>query len=411
MRGLVPLAAACLVASPLAYGNDPKIDCRLLKIDEGVSWVSGYWGYNAPKLVHDGQTYFTLGSWGGDQSTSRGVIYRLDDDVWRRGYEWEGLDYQPGMLLLDSRKRLILIHSRKGRKPAVMRSVEPGNCESFEPLSVPDWMNPAGYLGAGIHDDRIVIGYIGDPDTYSFQYAVLDLNQSAWSGPFMLAPSQRNQQPFTTWLYPIIRPNAGGISMAVSNGRDTSNLKHEIFYLDAPYEMTAPIVPELVDVVIPWTDRICQAASMHVTAEGTTLIAGQYHEGISGNSLSVWRKPSGASDWTRRRISEGQVGAIFQAPSDDSLWLMSTSRSSLKLYGSVDNGENWTESPLASFEEYGLRSTFFLHGLNAASGSEIPDTPTAVFSSGVHPNYQLWFVQYNVPGAVPASASNSGGSE
>ena len=58
--------------------------------------------------------------------------------------------------------------------------------------------------------------------------------------------------------------------------------------------------------------------------------------------------------------------------------------------------------------EASLIATFFLHGITAASGSVMPEVPTAVFSAGPHPNYQLWFVQFqtqSMPTAVFTDAA------
>ncbi len=397
-----------LVMAPVANGDAATAGYRLEKIDEGVSWVSSYWGYNAPKLVFDGESWFTPGSWGATQATSGGVIYRFDGTAWERGYEWDGLNYQPAMLLLDSAKRLILIHSRQGQKPVIMRAIAPGNFTDFEPLPVPDWMSPAGYLGAGIHDDVIALGYISNPATYSFHYAVFEMEAMRWRGPFQLASAQRQTEPFTTWLYPIMQPHENGIRMAVSNGRDSSNLKHEIFHLELPYELDGAVVPELVDVAIPWSGRICQAASMHRSVDGTTFITGQYHEEGGSNTLSVWRRRPDVENWERQRISASQIGAIHQHPATpEVLWLMSTFGSALALYRSEDMGDTWDAVELPSFAEHGLVSTFFLYGVNSSSGSEIPEKPTAVFSAGTHPNYQLWFVEFDVP-TVPNDSNSTG---
>ena len=140
------------------HAQDEVVDYELSKLDEGVAWVSPYWGYNTPKLVYDGETFYTVGLWGEQQSSSTGVIYKLEDGSWRRGYSWDDLDYQPGTILLDSERRLILIYPRISAGPVVLRSVAPGDIDLFAPLPVPAAIGKAGYLGAGIFDDRIVLG-------------------------------------------------------------------------------------------------------------------------------------------------------------------------------------------------------------------------------------------------------------
>ena len=51
------------VAMPLGSRRQ-EIDVHLSKIDSGVAWVSSYWGYNAPKLVYDGESYYTVAAVG-----------------------------------------------------------------------------------------------------------------------------------------------------------------------------------------------------------------------------------------------------------------------------------------------------------------------------------------------------------
>ncbi|MCE2449825.1 MAG: hypothetical protein J4F35_16035 [Candidatus Latescibacteria bacterium] len=129
-----------------------EIDVHLSKIDAGVAWVSSYWGYNAPKLVYDGEM------WGSEQATAQGALYQLRDGQWHRGYEWDGLNYQPGMVLLDEQRRLLLIYPKINEKPVILRATAPGQIDQFEQLEVPDAIGKAGYMGAGIYDERLVIG-------------------------------------------------------------------------------------------------------------------------------------------------------------------------------------------------------------------------------------------------------------
>ncbi|HIM57553.1 MAG TPA: hypothetical protein EYM39_12700, partial [Candidatus Latescibacteria bacterium] len=49
-----------LVVVNALHAQDEVVDYELSKIDEGVAWVSSYWGYNTPKLVYDGDTFYTV---------------------------------------------------------------------------------------------------------------------------------------------------------------------------------------------------------------------------------------------------------------------------------------------------------------------------------------------------------------
>ena len=63
---------------------------------------------------------------------------------------------------------------------------------------------------------------------------------------------------------------------------------------------------------------------------------------------------------------------------------------------------------LPEFAEYGLVSSFFLHGIHPGSGSLMPAGPAVVFSAGTHPEYQLWFVRFALPTALTAVAESMG---
>lgn len=379
-----------LLAAAGAAPGWTQVDVQLAKIDEGVAWVSPYWGYNAPKLIFDGTAYYTLGLWGAEQAAARGAIYKLENGQWQRGYTWDGLNYQPGLLLLDSQQRLILIYPTLNGPPVVLRATEPGQHDRFEPLPVPP-ADKAGYLGAGIHADQLVLGYIGDPATYTFQLAVLNLDAQTWSGPFVLAPAQRQDEPFTTWLYPIVQPDATGIHLLVSNQPDPTARYDRILYMHLPYAPTAPPRPQVIA-----QGALAFGEAMLQTPDGRIFVTGQYQpDSAATNQLYIFQRDPQTQAWSGQALSPAQVAAIFHAPGEPTrLWIPSTYGAQLRLYTSEDAGASWSAVPLPNLAEHGLVSTFFMHGISAASGSRMPRVPTVVFSAGVHPNYQLWFVQF-----------------
>ena len=380
-----------------------QVDYQLSKIDEGVAWVSSYWGYNTPKLVYDGDTFYTVGLWGEQQSTSTGVIYKLEDGSWRRGYSWDDLDYQPGTILLDSEGRLVLIYPRISAGPVVLRSVAPGDIDHFESIPVPAAIGKAGYLGAGIFDDRIVLGYIGDPNTYSFVVAVLDLATQQWSGPQVLAEAQRQEEPWTTWLYPIIQPDADGFHLVVSNNADLSSYYDRMLYMYVPFDDMANPRVEQIARVDPWTENLAFAEAMWRSPDGAVYVTGQYKPEDETNQLFVYRRDPRTEEWTDHLVSGSQVAAVFESAHDTGrLWMPSTYGSQLRLYSSTDAASTWQLASLPDFADADLISTFFLYGITPASGSVMPDVPTAVFSAGPHPNYQLWFVQFDTEGVPTA---------
>ena len=66
----------------------------------------------------------------------------------------------------------------------------------------------------------------------------------------------------------------------------------------------------------------------------------------------------------------------------------------LQLFRAEEGGRSWTRADLASFDGHGLLNTWFLYGMSPASGTLRPEEPCAVFSSGLHPNLELWFVRF-----------------
>ena len=372
-----------------------EVPYELTRIDAGDSWVSSYWGYNAPKLVYDGEAYYTVALWGTEQATSSGAVYEYREGRWSRGYSWTGLNYQPGLLLLDSQQRLVLIYPRMNERPVVLRARAKGDCRQFDSVPVPASLGKAGYLGAGIHGDRVVLGYIGDPETYSFNIAVLDLQTQQWTGPYTLARAQRRQEPYTTWLYPIILPDETGFHLAVSNNADLSSYYDRILYAWVPYAPTAPVQTEEVARVTPWTASLAFAEAMWRGPDGSVYITGQYQPAGAANQLCVYRRDPQSGQWHSQAVDGAGVGAVFQGTADaDPLWLVNTYGNQLHLHRSADQGGRWDAVNVPAFTPYDLVSPFFLHGIHPGSGSVMPEGPAAVFSAGSHPHYQLWFVRF-----------------
>ncbi|NKB68001.1 MAG: T9SS type A sorting domain-containing protein [Candidatus Latescibacteria bacterium] len=394
-RVIVGLLLVVLVGGTQVAGQEVEI--HLSKIDEGVSWVSSYWGYNAPKLAYDGESYYSVGLWGTEQATAQGALYQLRDGQWHKGYQWDGLNYQPGMVLLDGQRRVILIYPKNGEKPVILRATSPGQIDEFEPLEVPDRIGKAGYMGAGIYDERLVIGYIGDPATYTFQTAILDLRTGTWDGPFILAPAQRQQVPWTTWLYPVIQPDETGYHLLVSNQPDSRALYNRILYMHLPYGDPGPIEPEVVAEIEPEGNFMAFGEAMWHSPDGCIYVTGQYQGGGQANRLFAFVRDVDAGTWSGGPLGNAQVAAAYQRPGGiGAVWVASTYGSQLRLYKTADHGGSWEVEPVVDLGGYGLVSSFFLHGISPSSGSLVPSLPTAVFSAGAHPNYQLWFAQFDI---------------
>ncbi len=140
--------------------------------------------------------------------------------------------------------------------------------------------------------------------------------------------------------------------------------------------------------------------------DGSMYVTGQYKPEGGENRLHVYRRDPQTARWHTQSLSPAQVAAVFE-DRGGGLWLTSTYWDALRLY----RGADWQVEELADFAEYGLVSSFFLHGINPGSGSVMPAAPVAVFSAGAHPQYQLWFARFTAaPGqtAVAAVAAPTG---
>ncbi len=383
LAGVLPLAA-----------QSSEVDIELVRIDSGEASVSPYWGYNAPKLVFDGDHYYTLGRWGPRQDTATGIVYRSGEAGWEIFFEWGGLHHQPGMVLLDSRRRLVLIHARRDSGPRILHQRKRGSPHGFEELTLPKGLDRAGYIGAGMDGDRLVLGYIGRPGSYSFQVAWVDLESGFWAGPFVLAREQRSKEPWTTWLYPLIVPDGEGFHLVVSNNAYRSPYYNRINYLYVPYGDPASAIAEVVADVDPFKQNLAFAQAIRRAADGALLVSATRRSGKGRNRLIVFRRDPDVRRWKTVFTGSAGVAAIFESPHEQGrMWMSSTAGNALRLYRGEDDGRRWRAVVLEGFEDFGLRNTFFLYGISPASGSLIPDEPCAVFSSGTLPEVDLWFVR------------------
>lgn len=391
LAGVLPLAA-----------QEAEVDFELTRIDSGIASVSPYWGYNAPKLVFDGDHFYTLGRWGPRQDAARGTVYRSTEDGWETFFEWEGLHHQPGMVLLDSRRRLVLIHARRDTGPRILHQRRRGDPRGFARIALPVGLDRAGYIGAAMDGDRLVLGYIGRPGSYSFQVAWVDLESGSWAGPFVLAREQRSIEPWTTWLYPLIVPDGEGFHLVVSNNAYRSSYYNRINYLYVPYGDPASAVSEVIADVNPWKQNLAFAQSIWRSENGALFVTATLRPEGGENQLLVYRRDPDQRRWKAVFTGSAGIAAIFESPRERGrMWTSSTAGNALLLYRGEDSARSWSAVALGSFEGFGLKNAFFLYGIAPASGSLIPGEPCAVFSTGTLPNVELWFVRFRTSSQPP----------
>lgn len=403
---VVVVAVLCVVNWAQAGG--PKATYELLLIQpEQKAWVSGYWGYNAPKLVCDGRHYYSANLIGLEEAESRGVVYKLQDGKWIKGYECP-INYQPPMLLLDSQKRLILIHSVMNAGPAILRAKAAGDFKHFSPLEVSSEINMAGYIGAAIHNDLLILGYVGKK-VYDFCVVTCDLKTGKWSPQVMLAPQQRDKVPFTTWLYPCIWPDQDGFHLLVANHSGYKNLYDRVHYMFLPYDLeVGGLKPELVQSIDTFEDRMAFSMALWKDASDDSIMATVLYSPSNRSQLfQVFRRNVSTGKWSKTEPGKGYVAGIYQVPGEpNTVWVPATDSNGVVLYHSTDKCRSWQSAQSPDFGAAGVTGAAgFLCGISPTSGSVIEGGPAAVFSTYGRGGYSHWFVKFHPLGPAKQKVS------
>jgi len=308
------LVLGCLVQSSATA--EPQVRYQLAKIDQQLTRVTPYFGFQAPKIVFDGDAYYSIGHWGDRPypEPARGCVYKSENGGWTKGYEWDDMDYQTGFLLLDSKARLIVVYPKYNAPPVILRARAKGDIEHFEPLPPCPGVVRAGYIGGGIYDDKFVFAFIGGEKVYSFYLAMLNLETNKWSGPVLLAESQRDVEPWTTWLYPIIQPDAQGVHLCVSNNPDKWARYDRVLYMKAPWEALGraeyDIQPEIVAPAERDKSWIVWGEAMHRAEVSSVYVSVRYQpDAQHGRSATAGRR-TGATP----RVDSGRVAPSMTKP-------------------------------------------------------------------------------------------------
>jgi hypothetical protein len=400
--GLLLAAALCVAYAARAEG--PKVTCDLSLIQpEQKAWVSGYWGYNAPKLVYDGTNYYSANLIGLEEAKSTGVVYKLEEGKWTKGYECP-INYQPPMLLLDSKKRLILIHSVANAKPVILRAKAAGDCKNFQPLEVSREINMAGYIGAAMHNDLLILAHLGERG-YDFCVITCDLKTGRWSPQVMLAPQQREKIPYTTWLYPCIWPDQAGFHLLVANHSGYKNLYDRVHYMFLPYDLkVGDLKPELVQSIDTFEDRMAFSMALWKDASDGSMLATVLYSPTNRSQLfQVFRRDASTAKWSKSEPGKGYVAGLYQVPvQPNAVWVPVTDGSGVVLYRSIDKCRSWQAAQLPDFGAAGVTGAAgFLYGISPTSGSVIEGGPAAVFCTHGPGGYAHWFIKFHMPASSP----------
>jgi len=273
---LLCAVAAYLETPAFADGSDTRID----EIARGHSWVSPYWGYSTPKIVCDGETYYTTGLWGDTPDTSEGVVYRFEAGRWRDVLHLPGI-YQPATLLVDGEGRVLVIHTRKEKPVRILRSAKRNEWDDL-PLSA--GMPNAYYVGAACSGRHVFLAYL-DGLTNSMFLTTLDLVPSVWQEPHVIQEGQTHRKPKTAWTYPILAPTQKGLHLVASNSPDggEGNTYNQVWYLFFPKDSLEPSIRELVaDSPL---GHVAYALDLFVDHGGNVHIAMFRHQRVYGEPV------------------------------------------------------------------------------------------------------------------------------
>ena len=360
------------------------------------SWVSSFWGHNAPKVAYDGTSYYTV-SLDGAYGSAKGAVHRYQGGVWTKGYEWT-LNYQPPMVMVDDTGRIVIVYANSSGSPTILRSNAAGDINNFTAVNAAP-VTWAGYMGAGIYGHKLVLGYINNPNTYSFWVAAVDLVTGVWTAPKMLAQHVPGALPTeVSWLYPVIVPRADGIHMAVANNADANNLYNEVKYMKLDYSLNYLVNPETVDSVpAPFATNYAFQDSMMVGSDNAVYLTSRNLTG-SVSHTCLHRRDGVTGAWTHNTLDALGFSAAMTFPFESAadpgrLWLTRQSSDRLYLYSTTNGGASWnTESP-DSFAGQGLVINF-VHGILQGSSPVLPSRPTVVFTASPSQPYSIWFLQW-----------------
>jgi hypothetical protein len=321
LGSIVPLA--CLLsglALAVDKGGLPPLSqptACVSRIATVNTWVSPYWGYNTPKIVYDGQAYYTVGMQGPSPDEAQGIIYKYDHGRWSETMRLSGI-YQPPTLLLDSQRRLIVLHTRNLKPVVILRAKRPGDATDLETLPSPPDMSNAYYIGAAVEGQTIHLAYIRaylkaqqPQQDYSMFYTRLDLGTMTWSPSTLMQAGQVATKPKTAWTYPILHPAADGLHVVASNSPDggEGNTYNRVEYLFYPRGATEPTVRQVVAEGV--VGHTTYAYAMTVGADGTIHVVHFWNQPGYGPSLPPdspapgvyhsWRV-AGQDEWKHQKM-------------------------------------------------------------------------------------------------------------
>lgn len=404
---LVCTWGACAFAQTLsgaaALRQEPESRYRVTPIAEGEGWVSSYWGYTAPKLAYDGETYYTAALWGGSPEQAYGTLYAYRDGEWEAGQELPDM-YQPPALLLDSSGRLVVLYARQGKPPVLLRARKRGAAEGLEALEPHPAIRNAYYIGAAIRQNTLYMAYLTSP-SYNFYLTQLDLDTMQWSEPLLVQEGYVRAKPKTAWTYPVLLATAEGLHLVTSNCPDggDGNTYDRVWYLFFPEGSNQYTLRQ--EVAACPMGHIAYAMDMIAGPAGGVHIVLMWNVHKYGAPLPETQSPAGTyhawrdnetEEWNLDLIAPPCVASLYgegvgvdsgRVPRDEMRLFAITQQqsaiTSLQWNPEGAEGERWRELPPLYPREEIAAAPVFMDVIHPGSGSVMGDL--ALVSDGLLP--------------------------
>lgn len=292
---------------------------RVVEIARGHSWVSPYWGYNAPKLVFDGKAYYTAGLWGAKPESAKALLYKYEGATWRKGARFSNV-YQPITMAVDRTGRLIIAHAEQSAPLRLYRSKTPGDIADLERLPSPADMENAYYISIALQDEVLFLAYISTPD-YSMFLQALNLTSLQWTPSSLVCRGQTEKKPKTAWTYPILYPTLEGLHLIASNSPDggEGNTYNQVWHLFYAQDAQEPAVREMLaespvghnafgmDFVADNAGRLHLLFNWNQHVYGDPLPAGSLAAGL----YYAWRDPV-MEKWRKTRLGPVSTAGFLE---------------------------------------------------------------------------------------------------
>src|SRR5688500_15409501 len=125
-----------------------------------------------------------------------------------------------------------------------------------------------------------------------------------WSGPVVLTPTQREREPWTTWLYPVGQLDADGIHILVNNN-PRGSVYDRTHYLVVPWDARPGYRPrpERVAPADTTRDFIVHLDYMVRDRDGTAYATGRYQPAPGTRvQLACYRRDPATGRWSERTV-------------------------------------------------------------------------------------------------------------